>query len=113
MIASTGGVNEHLEARDLIPDHAYTLLHVIELLGNRLLFLRNPWGKKEWNGRWSPASSEWTAELKASISYTDQPGAFWISFEDFVMYYESVTICYVNAGWHHQFAQGGNACPSR
>ena len=90
-------------------DHAYTLLNVIELHGNRLLYLRNPWGRKEWSGRWSHVSSEWTAELKTAVNYAYQPGAFWISFEDFIQYYESVTVCYANAAWSYQSSQGIDA----
>ena len=102
MIDSTGGVNQHLEAHDLIPDHAYTLLHVIELRGNRLVFLRNPWGMKEWNGRWSPTSSERTVEPNASISYTDQPGAFWITSRALsCTNYESVVVYFVNENLQH------------
>ena len=99
--ASKKKSKDTLDAVGLVGDHAYTLLNVIELHGNRLLYLRNPWGRKEWSGRWSHVSSEWTAELKTAVNYAYQPGAFWISFEDFVQYYESVVVCFVKDDWHH------------
>ncbi|XP_073214949.1 calpain-6 isoform X2 [Lepidochelys kempii] len=55
----------------LIIGHAYSVTAVQKVrLGERLLFsfkseklfmirMRNPWGKKEWNGAWSDQSEEW------------------------------------------------------
>jgi hypothetical protein len=42
----------------LVDAHAYSLLstHIITLKNGsteRLLQIRNPWGAKEWNGKWS------------------------------------------------------------
>ncbi len=43
--------------------HAYSLLDVYEIKYQnniiKLLKLRNPWGDKEWMGRWSDNSEEW------------------------------------------------------
>ena len=35
--------------------------------GERLLQLRNPWGKLEWRGDWSDTSSKWTPRLRAEL----------------------------------------------
>lgn len=45
----------------LVSGHAYTLIAVQQLSsGARLLKLRNPWGRFEWNGDWSDKSALWT-----------------------------------------------------
>jgi hypothetical protein len=33
--------------------HAYSILRAVEIDGQRLLLLRNPWGEGEWTGPWS------------------------------------------------------------
>jgi hypothetical protein len=48
----------------LVDAHAYSLIAVKEIqLKNgrteRLLKVRNPWGKKEWTGDWSDSSTLW------------------------------------------------------
>ena len=46
-----------------------------------MLRLRNPWGKKEWNGAWSDRSKEWRSvetETKTQLGLTiDNDGEFW------------------------------------
>jgi hypothetical protein len=33
--------------------HAYSVMRAVEMDGQRLLLLKNPWGKGEWTGPWS------------------------------------------------------------
>ena len=62
---------------------------VREVKGHRLLRLRNPWGKGEWNGAWSDGSSEWTPEMRSMLAFTDaNDGTFWINLEDFKKNFE-------------------------
>jgi hypothetical protein len=56
----TSGVPREREG--ISEGHAYSIMDAKEIKGQRLLKLRNPWGKKEWTGRWSDGSSEWTPE---------------------------------------------------
>lgn len=75
------GSDAYIEKIGIAGSHAYSLLEVYELEKNsndwviltpdesgsdveRILKLRNPWGKGEWKGRWSDQSSEWTYKLK-------------------------------------------------
>lgn len=48
----------------LVDGHAYAVLRVESAVAadgrHRLLQLRNPWGRTEWNGAWSDLSAEWT-----------------------------------------------------
>ena len=47
----------------------------------RLLRIRNPWGKTEWNGAWSDESDEWknvsAKERKRLGIVFDDDGEFW------------------------------------
>lgn len=61
----------------------------------RLLQVRNPWGKREWTGDWSDASSKWTGATKAQVQLESKDdGIFWISMKDFDKFFYQVTICY-------------------
>lgn len=61
--ASTGGEDRWTEsggpgqAGGLVPGHAYTVIQTKEAHGNRLLNIRNPWGRFEWEGAWSDHSA--------------------------------------------------------
>ena len=54
------------EKYGLVPGHAFTLISAKEAVINgkteRILKLRNPWGYKEWIGKWSDTSKAWTPE---------------------------------------------------
>jgi hypothetical protein len=98
------GGSEHDTGNGLLTQHAYGILRCVTTRANqtRLVQLRNPWGKilrsiqcsislicvsgmKEWSGRWSDGSREWTPELRAELNHKDaDDGTFWMPFEDFV-----------------------------
>jgi hypothetical protein len=46
----------------ILERHAYSIMEAREINGQRLVKLRNPWGKTEWKGPWSDGSQEWTPE---------------------------------------------------
>jgi hypothetical protein len=48
------------ERKGIQEKHAYSIMEAREIDGQRLLKLRNPWGRSEWTGRWSDGSEEWT-----------------------------------------------------
>lgn len=79
----------------LIEEHSYGILDVRVVNGgrDRILCLRNPWGRVEWTGSWSDNSSRWTPELKREVGFSNaDDGTFWMSFEDFQRYFSQVTI---------------------
>jgi len=90
----------------LIRGHAYSITDVklvdIETPRVRgkipLLRIRNPWGNEaEWTGPWSDGSKEWEFiddDTKEEIGLTfDADGEFWMSFKDFMLYFDRLEIC--------------------
>ena len=60
----------------------------------KLLRIRNPWGKLEWNGDWSDNSEKWTPELKKQLKVEDvDDGTFFMSFKDFLRFFTTSYIC--------------------
>ena len=63
----------------------------------RLIQIRNPWGKKEWQGDWSDKSLKWTENTKQQVGFVDKDdGCFWIAFADYLKFFYITTICYYN-----------------
>jgi len=81
----------------LVGGHAYSLLHVMEVHGWKLLCLRNPWGNaKEWNGDWSDKSRMWDVypAVKARLRpRQEDDGCFWMSWKDFSRVWDHVEVC--------------------
>jgi calpain-15 len=62
------GKNAEVPAGGLVPGHAYSVIQVREALGNRLVNIRNPWGRFEWDGDWHDNdTNHWTDEMIALI----------------------------------------------
>ncbi|KFP75629.1 Calpain-5, partial [Acanthisitta chloris] len=107
--ASSGRTSEAETAMGLVAGHAYSVTAIRKLhLGERLVFsfkaeklfmirLRNPWGKKEWNGAWSDNSEEWKkvsdSERKHLGLTLENDGEFWMTFEDWCKNFTDVDIC--------------------
>jgi hypothetical protein len=69
--------------------HAYSIMEAREIDGQRLLKLRNPWGRTEWTGRWSDGSEEWTPEWMQKLKHKfGDDGVFWISYKDLLRNYQ-------------------------
>ncbi|KAH8586402.1 hypothetical protein B0O99DRAFT_656874 [Bisporella sp. PMI_857] len=91
---STGLLDGSYSTRDGISDgHAYAIIEARELsTGQRLLKLRNPWGKSKkgnWEGPWSDSSKEFTPEAQLELNYKfGNDSAFWILFKDLLHKYQ-------------------------
>ncbi|GKU17013.1 unnamed protein product [Fusarium langsethiae] len=91
--ASTGLLEHGYGERNGISEgHAYVVLDARTLKsGQRLVKLRNPWGKVRkgiWEGAWSDGSKEWTAEVQEEIDHKfGSDSVFWISYEDLIRKY--------------------------
>ena len=72
--------------------HAYVIMDARTLKsGQRLVKLRNPWGKIRkglWEGPWSDGSKEWTTEVQEELGHKfGSDSVFWISYEDMINKY--------------------------
>lgn len=109
---------EPRERDGIAEGHAYSIMDAKEIKGHRLLKVRNPWGKKEWTGKWSDGSSEWTPEWMQLLDHKfGNDGIFWISYEDLLKNYQhfdrtrifgpewNVTQCWtnVNVSWAAEY----------
>ena len=103
MCAGTSGVDKFTEGggpdqeTGIVPGHAYSVIAAKERHGVKLLNVRNPWGQFEWGGAWSDNSEEWTDDMRDAFepNFDVKDGSFWISYEDFLKNFCSVTICKV------------------
>jgi calpain-15 len=82
----------------LIGGHSYTIIQVKKAFGNRLLNIRNPWGRIEWQGDWGDRSPLWTDKMKKALQpvLDESDGTFWMSYEDFLQHFTCVNSCRVN-----------------
>jgi hypothetical protein len=77
------------ERRGIQEKHAYSIMEAREIDGQRLLKLRNPWGRTEWTGRWSDGSEEWTPDWMHKLNHKfGDDGVFWISYKDLLRHYQ-------------------------
>ncbi|HAO22905.1 MAG TPA: hypothetical protein DCQ37_22125, partial [Desulfobacteraceae bacterium] len=100
--------------------HAYSLIAVYEIkkepsgkrvlrsgepsspYNDRIVKLRNPWGKGEWKGAWSDDSPEWTPKLKEELGFkAADDGMFHIGLKDFLEYFYDYQICYFNEAYNY------------
>jgi len=94
--AMGGGIEQELDGMGLFAGHAYAIIDARELpvSGTRLIRLRNPWGRKEWKGRWSDGSSEWTPSIRKLLDHKDaEDGSFWMELSDYMHYFRKLNVC--------------------
>ncbi|KAK5087023.1 hypothetical protein LTR05_004194 [Lithohypha guttulata] len=75
----------------LIDRHAYAVLDTYDDFGERLVKVRNPWGRAEWSGAWADGSSQWTAEWLQRVGHKfGDDGVFWMSYSDFLNHFKHI-----------------------
>lgn len=78
----------------LVLGHAYAVLAVVKVHGQRLLKLKNPWARKSWKGKFSNSdAASWSdpsfcAALGGTGPDVDN-GVFWIGWEDVIRYFQN------------------------
>eukprot|EP00613_Pedinella_sp_CCMP2098_P013882 CAMPEP_0171756038 /NCGR_PEP_ID=MMETSP0991-20121206/44823_1 /TAXON_ID=483369 /ORGANISM="non described non described, Strain CCMP2098" /LENGTH=467 /DNA_ID=CAMNT_0012358235 /DNA_START=28 /DNA_END=1432 /DNA_ORIENTATION=- len=103
LAAYSKGKSDKDSAHGIVEGHAYSILAVkhvgMGIVGKtrRFLRLRNPWGTFEWDGAWSDKSPLWKEHPDvASALHWDpnkkEDGAFWMTMEDFMLYFDGVDI---------------------
>ncbi|KAF9129624.1 hypothetical protein BGW39_003989 [Mortierella sp. 14UC] len=92
---------ENPEKHGIQSGHAYSVLNVAEFEGERLVHVRNPWGKIEWNGDWSDQSEKWTPEAISALKFEEKnDGRFWMPYKDFLRIFTTLDRCRVfDATW--------------
>ncbi|KXS19717.1 cysteine proteinase, partial [Gonapodya prolifera JEL478] len=87
--------DEEAESLGLVPTHAYAVLDICEIGGQRLMQVKNPWSHK----RWVPPIGEeinWTPELKRALNYDQladlqkDDGIFWIRYSSVLKHFDSI-----------------------
>ncbi|XP_059144813.1 calpain-15-like [Physella acuta] len=115
MGASCGSGNMNANEEDfssvgLRAKHAYSILDVQDLEGNKLIRLRNPWGRYSWKGNWSDGSPSWqtvTEEGRRKLmAVGEEQGVFWMQFSDLMRYFDSIDICKIRPHWQEKRIQG-------
>ena len=91
----TGHINDE-DAVGLVGNHAYGVLEIQEVLGHRVLLVKNPWGHFSWKGKFSYTDhSSWTPQLKQALGYDNfskDKGVFWMDFNSVMQYFDSLDI---------------------
>lgn len=78
----------------LLPAHSYTILKVVEIFGESILNIKNPFSQIHWDGDWSQNSKNWTKQVRDMLqpNFTNNDN-FWMKFEDFQQYFKSINVC--------------------
>ena len=82
--------NTNTSGGGIVQDHVYTILGVIETEdGDRLLRIRNPWGRETFTGETRDRDSNdegsfWTQDLKDELNFIGgNDGIFYIDYETY------------------------------
>lgn len=85
----TTGEKGPRERQGIAEGHAYSIMEAAEIKGEKLLKVRNPWGKKEWQGKWSDGSEQWDVEWMTLLKHKfGDDGVSWISYDDLLKKYQ-------------------------
>jgi Calpain family cysteine protease len=103
--SSPAGSDANISNMGIVQGHAYSILDIFEVEGNKLLQLRNPWGNdKEWKGAWSDQSSDWTERRRQiiyerarqrgveAIKIGEADGTFWMNYVDWFTNFASISM---------------------
>ena len=67
----------------------------------RVMKIRNPWGKKEWNGAFGAKSEVWSQELRDLLGQSDKnDGTFWMTYQDFQRRFVNIDVAKSHKDWY-------------
>ncbi|WBY58823.1 calpain [Plasmodium yoelii yoelii] len=94
----------------IVTKHAYSILNIESYKGDKLLYIKNPWGCIRWKGKYSHHDDEtWTKKLQKKLNYSlekaknKDDGCFWIQWKDVVKYFSHIYICWNSIIFPYQF----------
>lgn len=68
----------------------------------RMVKLRNPWGKGEWNGDWSDNCPKWSPQLKRLLDLQEKnDGIFFMDYSDFCKFFSDFQVCYYHENYRY------------
>ena len=95
---------EIFDLKGIMNKHTYTLMELKEYDKIKLIRLRNPLGSNYFNGEWSSNSSKWSSLVKKQIEFKrEEKGTFYMSFEEFVKYFDWINLCLINENFYHSY----------
>ncbi|GAB1601812.1 calpain-15-like, partial [Argonauta hians] len=106
---SNGTSDVDYKSLGLAKNHAYSVLDVQDVEGNRLLQIRNPWKHFSWKGDWSKDSCLWDTidpATKHKLLARCGDGKFWMGFGDVRSHFCNMVVCKVNSDWHEMSLKG-------
>ena len=57
----------------------------------RIIKLRNPWGKGEWKGKWNDNDKNWNKTLAKEVNMVKkEDGIFYMDYESFMKHFSDV-----------------------
>ncbi|EUD68712.1 hypothetical protein C922_01112 [Plasmodium inui San Antonio 1] len=94
----------------IVTRHAYSILNIETYKGDKLLYIKNPWGCIRWKGKYSHHDeTTWTKEVQKKLNYSIEKakgkddGCFWIPWKDVVKYFSHIYICWNSVIFPYQF----------
>lgn len=108
VLAASSAQGAYVESKNkegIASSHAYSVLDAREVRDargrpRRIVQLRNPWGKYEWNGEFSDNSPLWTPELRKKLNVqVSDDGVFWMPWSQFIRFYAEMSILRVRPGF--------------
>ncbi|SBT79531.1 calpain, putative [Plasmodium malariae] len=94
----------------IVTRHAYSILNIDSYNGDKLLYIKNPWGCVRWKGKYSHNDdATWTKEVQRKLNYSIEKakgkddGCFWIPWKVVVKYFSHIYICWNSVIFPYQF----------
>jgi calpain-15 len=97
--------SETIDSMGIVSRHAYSILGLYQFDDERLVKMRNPWGKHEWTGDWSDKSNRWTEDEKKRLNHSPDlnDGIFFIALKHFDEHFHDVAVCKVYENYFYRF----------
>eukprot|EP01087_Luapelamoeba_hula_P002002 TRINITY_DN1177_c0_g3_i2.p1 TRINITY_DN1177_c0_g3~~TRINITY_DN1177_c0_g3_i2.p1 ORF type:complete len:501 (-),score=64.43 TRINITY_DN1177_c0_g3_i2:91-1593(-) len=91
---SRDGAAEGSAGHGLLIKHAYSIIDLREVSGEKIIRLRNPWGNTDWTGAWGDRDKRWTPDLLKKLNFQlGDDGDFWMNLKDYTSYFNRLFVC--------------------